>query len=198
MSRFLPFLLIFSLAFSLGAAAAKPGNVGSGSNPQTQSVPATGSIEVGFSPEGSGEALVIKVINSAKKSLYIMSYSFTSAHVTEALLNARHRGVQVALIADKKNNTSQDHSGKAKAAMSALVTAGAYVRTIGIYPIHHDKVIIADGLHVELGSFNYSSAAATSNSENVLVNWNNEALANVYLKHFKDRYEQGQDFTPNY
>jgi phosphatidylserine/phosphatidylglycerophosphate/cardiolipin synthase-like enzyme len=61
----------------------------------------------------------------------------------------------------------------------ALVNVGADVRTISVYPIHHDKVIIADRQTVKLGSFNYSDAAARKNSENVLVNWGNPKLAEV-------------------
>ena len=45
------------------------------------------------------------------------------------------------------------------------------MRVINVYPIHHDKVVIVDAETVELGSFNYSDAAAHRNSENVLVNW---------------------------
>jgi phosphatidylserine/phosphatidylglycerophosphate/cardiolipin synthase-like enzyme len=37
--------------------------------------------------------------------------------------------------------------------------------------------VISDGKHVQTGSFNYSQAAAKSNSENVLVVWNNPDLA---------------------
>lgn len=56
----------------------------------------------------------------------------------------------------------------------------------------HDKVIIADRETVELGSFNYSDAAARKNSENVLVNWRNPALAKVYMQHFERNYRQAR------
>ena len=95
----------------------------------------------------------------------------TGVPVVEALVRARHRGVIVRLVADGKDNVSADRSGKARAALGALVNAGADVRTIRVYPIHHSKVLIADRQTVELGSFNYSDAAAHRNSENVLVNW---------------------------
>ena len=101
-------------------------------------VPATGAIEVAFSPSEGSEALVIKVIDSAKSELRILSYSFTSAPITAASLRARHRGVDVRLVADQKNNVSEDRSGKARAALSALVNAGIDVRTISVYPIQHD------------------------------------------------------------
>jgi phosphatidylserine/phosphatidylglycerophosphate/cardiolipin synthase-like enzyme len=164
----------------------------------TFTMPAAGTIEVAFSPNEGGEALVVKVIDSAKSELHVLSYSFTSAPVTAALLRARKRGVAVRLVADKRNNVSEDHSGKARAALSALATAGADVRTISIYPIHHDKVIVADRQTVELGSFNFSDAAARRNSENVLVNWGNPKLADVYLQHFDRNYRQAVKFDTAY
>jgi phosphatidylserine/phosphatidylglycerophosphate/cardiolipin synthase-like enzyme len=135
-------------------------------------VPATGAIEVAFSPDEGSEALVLKVIDSARHDIRMLSYSFTSAPVTRALLQAKKRGVDVKVVADEKNNVSQDRSGKARAALSALVlNAGADVRVINVLPIHHDKVTIVVAETVELGSFNYSDAAAHRNSEDVLVNW---------------------------
>jgi phosphatidylserine/phosphatidylglycerophosphate/cardiolipin synthase-like enzyme len=119
-------------------------------------LPATGTIEVAFSPNEGSEHLVVKVIDSAKTEIDLLSYSFTSVPVVEALIRARHRGVTVHLVADEKDNVSADRSGKARAALGALVNAGADVRTIRVYPIHHDKVIIVDRQTVELGSFNYS------------------------------------------
>lgn len=161
-------------------------------------VPATGTVEVAFSPSEGSEALVIKVADSARTELRILAYSFTSAPVTAALLRARKRGVDVRLVADEKNNITDDRSGKARAALSALVNAGIDVRTISVYPIHHDKVMVADRETVELGSFNYSDAAARRNSENVLVNWRNPKLAAVYLGHFERNYRQARGFQTQY
>lgn len=165
---------------------------------RTYEVPAAGVVEVAFSPNEGSEALVIKVIDSAKSELRILSYSFTSARITEALIRARKRGVDVRLVADEKNNTDEDRSGKARAALSALRNAGADVRVISAYPIHHDKVIVADRETVELGSFNYSESAARRNSENVLVTWRNAKLAEVYLQHFERNYRQSAPYSGRY
>jgi len=161
-------------------------------------VPAAGTVEVAFSPNEGSEHLVIKVIDSAKSELDLLSYSFTSVPVVQALVRARHRGVKVTLVADYKDNVSADRSGKARAALNALVNADADVRTISVYAIHHDKVIIADRQTVEQGSFNYSDAAAHRNSENVLVNWGNPKLAAVYLEHFRRNYDQAAPYKPSY
>lgn len=155
----------------------------------TYSLPAAGAIEVAFSPDEGAEYLVVKVIDSAKSEIKILAYSFTSAPVVKALLRARKRGVAVSLVADYKSNAGEEGSEKSRIALSTLVKAGCDVRVISVYAIHHDKVIICDRQTVELGSFNYSFAAAHKNSENVLVNWNNPGLAEVYLRHF-DRNRQ--------
>lgn len=151
-------------------------------------------IETAFSPDGDSEALVVKVIHSAKKTIRLSAYSFTSPAVTRALIDAQRRGVDVAVVVDYKNNMIDDRSGKARIALNLLADAKIAVRTISSYPIHHDKFIIADALHVETGSFNYSASAANYNSENVLVVWNNPQVAASYLKHWNSRYEQGADY----
>ena len=164
----------------------------------SKEVTAAGTLEVAFSPKQGAEALVLKAIDSARSSIKVMAYSFTSSRVTAALLRAQKRGVAVSLVADEEHNLKNGASPKARAAFSALSLAGAQVRLISAYAIHHDKVLIIDDLHVQLGSYNCSESAATRNSENVLVNWNNPALAAVYADHFAKNWALAQQFNPDY
>ena len=164
----------------------------------SKEVTAAGTLEVAFSPKQGAEALVLKAIDSARSSIKVMAYSFTSSKVTAALLRAQKRGVAVSLVADEEHNLKSGASPKARAAFSALSLAGAQVRVISAFAIHHDKVLIVDDLHVQLGSYNYSESAATRNSENVLVNWNNPALAAVYADHFAKNWALAQQFNPDY
>jgi phosphatidylserine/phosphatidylglycerophosphate/cardiolipin synthase-like enzyme len=78
------------------------------------------------------------------------------------------------------------------------VTAGIPVRINAVYALHHDKYIIVDGRHVQNGSFNYSRGAAKSNSENVLVIWNDANLAAAFLQHWQSRWDQGSAFVAPY
>jgi phosphatidylserine/phosphatidylglycerophosphate/cardiolipin synthase-like enzyme len=164
--------------------------------PSTTRVPATGEVEFAFSPLQGAEGLVLKVITAAKSELRVLGYSFTSAPVTAALIAARKRGVDVRVVVDHRNNVSEDRSGKARASLGALALAGVPVRTIGAYAIHHDKVIVADRSTTQTGSFNYSAAAASANSENVLVLWNNPVAAQGYLRHWEHNWRQGVDWKP--
>ena len=130
---------------------------------------------------------MLKVMDSAQRSLRLAGYSFTSPAVVRALVNARKRGVDVKVLLDDRGNR-----GKASiAAMNLIAGADIPIRVISSYAIHHDKYIVVDGRHTKTGSFNYSQAAARSNSENVLVVWNDERVASSYLAHWDSRWAQG-------
>lgn len=199
-TRNIGMLLVVCVLLASGNAWARKGQwLNQLMQPQSTVLPAAGQMEVAFSPDEGGEALVIKVIDSARREIRMLAYSFTSAPVTFALLRAQKRGVNIELVVDHKSNVAEGGGkGKARAALSSLVNAGCDVRTISVYAIHHDKVIIVDGATVETGSFNYSSAAAHKNSENVLVNWNNPQLASVYLQHFARNYAQAVPYQTQY
>lgn len=201
MQRSLSTIRQFAIALGLAAAAPIQAHAGllndvlGGAAPVTSSV---SQIEVGYSPEGSAEQLVEKAIHSARKNLRVAAYSFTSPAIVRALIDAKRRGVDVAVLVDEKNNLKEDRSGKAQAALNLLVNAGIPTRTIKVYPIHHDKYIVADGGTVETGSFNYSDAAARRNSENAIVMWHAPTLAKSYLEHWQSRWDQGTNYTSSY
>lgn len=181
----------------LGASQAQARPTPLEPSPSASQAPA-GQVEWAFSPRGGCEALVLRVIASAHREIKVLAYSFTSAQVTRALLAKAKAGVSVAVVADAKANTSEDRSGKAQAALSALANAGVDVRLISAYAIHHDKSIVVDGQTVETGSFNYSLAAEERNSENVIVHWANPALATAYLQHFRRNYDLSKPFKAAY
>ena len=157
-------------------------------------VPSEGTTEIGFSPDQGALDLVLKTINSANTSLDVMAYSFTSAEVTRALLQAKRRNVQIRVLVDYDQNFKTT-SRKTVSALSSLVTAGVQVKSIDAYAIFHDKVIIADHQHVQTGSFNYSQAAAKKNSENVIVLWHAKKVAAEYDRHFARNWQLATTFA---
>jgi phosphatidylserine/phosphatidylglycerophosphate/cardiolipin synthase-like enzyme len=95
--------------------------------------------EAGFSPEGSAARLVDRAIDHAQHSIRLAAYSFTSSDVVRRLIEAKRRGVDVAVIVDEKNNLVEDRSGKGRAALNLLVNAAIPTRTISVYPIFHSN-----------------------------------------------------------
>lgn len=154
-------------------------------------LPATAapSIQTAFSPEGGALQLVLSTIGSARESIRLMGYSFTSPEVVRALVDAHRRGVDVKIVLDEKGNRNKP----SLAAMNLVAGAGIPLRTNDRYAIMHDKVII-----VETGSFNFTRAGARANSENVLVIREMPEIASRYLAHWQSRWSQGVDRTSQY
>lgn len=153
---------------------------------------ASNSIDVAFSPNPGGQDLVVKAINSAKTSLCVAAYSFTSKPISEAILQAKKRGVRVKVVADEKANQSK------YTATRFLANQGIDVRLNGNYAIMHNKFIVVDNQTVETGSFNYSQAAQKKNAENVIVMWNNPEVAAKYAIECERLYNEAQPLVKSY
>jgi len=152
------------------------------------------SVESGFSPDGSASALVLRAIGSARKSVRLAAYSFTSPSVVSALIDAKRLGVDVRVLVDDKGN----HGKASEAALNLLAGADIAVRTVSVYAIHHDKYAVIDGVTVQTGSFNYTSSAERRNSENVLVINSCSDVAKQYLEHWQSRWDHGVDWRMTY
>ena len=157
-----------------------------------QALPAGAAFDAGFSPSGQSLDVVLKGIQSARSSILVAAYSFTSKPIASALLQAHKRGVKVALVADLKDNS------KSYSAATFLANQGVPVRLNGNYAILHDKFMVIDGLHVQTGSFNYSAAAVDRNAENVLLLWNVKPLADQFGAEWQRLWNEGQALQPAY
>jgi len=62
-------------------------------------------IEVYFSPKGGCTDAVVSALDRATNSIFVQAYSFTSVPIAKALLNAKRRGIKVAVILDKSQRT---------------------------------------------------------------------------------------------
>ncbi|EDH5492697.1 phospholipase D family protein [Salmonella enterica subsp. enterica serovar Java] len=160
----------------------------------TSCVIAAPSIQVGFSPEGTAQQVVLNTINQSQQSIRMMAYSFTSPVIVKALINARKRGVDVKVVVDEKGNRGKS----SVAAMNLLVNAGIPVRTVSKFKILHDKIIISDKNSVETGSYNFSQSANSANSENAILIQDVPELAKQYLQHWQSRWQVGHDWKSTY
>lgn len=122
-------------------------------------------LTVHFSPKGGCADAVVDLIASAKVSIRLAGYSFTSVPIAVAMVTAQRNGVDVRLVLDKS-----DAGPKAVRGSKALVVAGsgAHVWIDRKHAIFHDKYLVVDDRIVETGSFNYTQAAEGSNAENCL------------------------------
>ena len=150
-------------------------------------------IEAAFAPEAHAQALVLRLIATARQSIRLAGSSFSSPDIVRALVAARRSGVDVRVLLDDKSNREP----VALAAMDAMTRADIPVKVVAAYPVQHDSFIVVDGRHTQTGSFEYTPSAAQSNSENVLVVWNNPVVAASYLAHWESRWRQGVTVETN-
>lgn len=155
-------------------------------------VQAEPNVQVGFSPEGSAQKLVLETIASAKHDIQILAYAFQAPDIMQALVAAKNRGVNVRVVVDKKRNKGKT----SKKAMDFVTSNGVELRTNDHFHIHHDKVIIVDGSTVETGSFNFAPSAETANSENVVVIRDMPEVAKQYVAHWQSRWDLGKPYPP--
>ena len=146
------------------------------------------SIEIGFSPEGSAQSLILKVIHAARYEIRIACYSFTSQPIVDALIEAKLRGVDIKIVID----SHADNLIQTRRAIRRIRQSGIRVRYNDVYKIQHDKIIIVDQSIVETGSYNYTESAAMENSENVIVIWRSPSTAKQYLEHWLIRWNQAR------
>jgi phosphatidylserine/phosphatidylglycerophosphate/cardiolipin synthase-like enzyme len=119
--------------------------------------------QVYFSPNHGATKAVVDALNRARTTVLVQAYSFTSAPIAKALVEAHNRGVDVQVILDRKQ-TGARYSSADFVAHASIVTL-----VDGAHDIAHNKVMIIDGEAVLTGSFNFTTAAEQRNAENLLV-----------------------------
>ena len=155
-------------------------------------LPPDASFDVGFSPNGESLNLVLSAIGSARESILVAAYTFTSKPIATALVAAKKRGVQVFVVADKKSNSGQ------YTAVTFLANMGVSVRLDDHYAIFHNKFMVIDLNTLETGSFNYSASAVSRNAENVFVLWNAPSVAALYGTTWRKLWDESEPLEARY
>jgi phosphatidylserine/phosphatidylglycerophosphate/cardiolipin synthase-like enzyme len=140
------------------------------------SAPPAASIEIHFSPSSACRDAIVQLIDSARSTIRVQAYSFTSRPITRALVEAHRRGVTVEMVLDRSDRRSNR--------VKELQAAGVRVWFDASHPIAHDKVVIVDDRAVSTGSFNLT-AQAERNAENCLV-IRQEPVARQYTAHWTE------------
>jgi len=144
-------------------------------------------VRVFFSPKGGCTEAIIAEIDQARTEILIQAYSFTSAPIAKALLEAHKRGVGVEAVLDKSQRTERYTSA------TFLFNAGIPTYIDDRHAIAHNKVIIIDGGIVITGSFNFTKAAEEKNAENLLI-IRSEELARLYRENWILHRNHSEDY----
>lgn len=145
------------------------------------------SVSVWFSPRGGCTDACVAAISAARKTIRVQAYSFTSAPIAKALVEAAKRGVKVEAILDKSQRTANYSSA------DFIAHAGIPTYIDAKHAIAHNKVIVIDEETVVTGSFNFTKAAEEANAENMLV-IRDPKLASRYLENWTEHLKHSERY----
>ena len=140
-----------------------------------------------FSPNGGCTEAIVNQIDNAKSEILIQAYSFTSAPIAKALVNAHKRGVHVEIILDKSNKSEKYSAG------DFTVHMGVTTYIDSQHAIAHNKIMIIDKETVITGSFNFTKAAEEKNAENLLI-IRSKKLAEIYIDNWNKHKEHSEKY----
>lgn len=135
-----------------------------------------------FTPGGDCTRIIVKEIDQAQKTILVQAYSFTSAPIAKAILDASKRGVKVQVILDKSQKTQKYSSA------DFFIHTGVPTYIDSEHAIAHNKIILIDDKTLITGSFNFTKAAQEKNAENLLV-LHDPALISLYKKNWQSHFQ---------
>jgi phosphatidylserine/phosphatidylglycerophosphate/cardiolipin synthase-like enzyme len=91
-----------------------------------------------FSPNGGATAAIVRELGTAQHRIMGQAYSFISAPIAKALLDAHKRSVKILAVLDKSNQTDK------YSAATFLANSGIPVLIDAEHAIAHNKVIVID------------------------------------------------------
>jgi phosphatidylserine/phosphatidylglycerophosphate/cardiolipin synthase-like enzyme len=144
--------------------------------------------EVFFSPHGGCTEAAVQALEKARTSVLVQAYSFTSAPIAKALVDAAKRGVKVEIILDKSQRTEKYSEA------DFMVHAGIPTAIDAKHAIAHNKVMVIDGATVITGSFNFTKAAEENNAENMLV-IQDATLAGKYAENWSAHAQHSEPYA---
>jgi phosphatidylserine/phosphatidylglycerophosphate/cardiolipin synthase-like enzyme len=161
----------------------------------TKPLPATGTVQVAFTPEEDATGLIVKALREAHKTVRVLAYSFTSNEISFALIEAKRRGLDVQVIADAEQIRRLEHNK-----IGLMHQAGVRVWLDEQHQSAHNKVMVIDGdtanPAIVTGSMNFTYSGQFKNAENVLILRGNKALAEAYGANWQRHHNHASPYRP--
>lgn len=126
-------------------------------------IPTAESTDAFFSPGEACRNTIIRQIETAIERLHICVFTISDDSITNSLLTAHKKGVQIKLITD--NDKSLDMGSD----IEQLARAGITVKMDSTPNHMHHKFMVSDQRSLITGSYNWTLSAAKHNHENIIV-----------------------------
>ncbi len=138
-------------------------------------------VKVYYNHDTRANDQVINTIQDAEKFVYFAVYTFTRDDIKDALLAAKHRGLTVEGIVDKKQSAEIETQ---RSLVNELRSAGIPVAMNDHNYIMHLKAVVTDKGYVS-GSYNWT-AAATDNNDEIIEAGRDDTIRTQYEQTLKE------------
>lgn len=128
------------------------------------------------------EDALIKALRDSRESVYGAFYDISSEKITDELIAAYNRGIDVKIVTEKDN-----YSGKA---VNSLIEAKIPIIKDNSAGFMHNKFAVIDRELVFTGSYNITENGASRNNNNAIL-LKSEKLAGIYLEEFNEMFHHG-------
>ncbi len=139
--------------------------------------------EAHFSPGEDCRRQLLDLLVSARNSIDISVFTISDDRLSDAILAAHKRGVNVRLITD--NDKARDQGSD----VFYLIDLGLPVRMDASENHMHHKFAVIDKKILVNGSFNWTRSATDYNQENILVT-DEPKLVTAYLSEFEGLWKE--------
>ncbi len=127
------------------------------------------------------ERALVSFINSANRYVHVAIFELELERVVNALIDAKHRGVDVKVVMDDRM--------KRKWAAKKLKAAGIPIVFDNRKPYMHNKFVVVDGKAVWSGSMNFKESSVYRNDNNAFIIFSPQVAEN-YEREFQEMFAQ--------
>lgn len=143
---------------------------------------------------GGVDMPLVTAINGVQNTLDIAAFEWNNPRLTQAVIDAHNRGVQVRMVVDDEHALEDEDS-----TIEQVIDAGVTVVDDSRSALMHNKFMIMDGSVVWTGSMNYTVNGTYRNNNNMLV-LRSRRVVEAYQAEFNEMFtarEFGSSRSPN-
>ncbi len=151
-------------------------------NPANKFQVGNSNIEIYFSPQDKSSLRIVQLIKNAQNYIYIPTFLITHTQISNELIAAHKKGIDVKIIMDANNVYTRNTKHQLLRQNGIPVKIENYAGKL------HSKTMIIDDKYIIMGSMNFSNSGENKNDENMLI-ITNPRLAQSYKNFFNYLWE---------
>jgi phosphatidylserine/phosphatidylglycerophosphate/cardiolipin synthase-like enzyme len=151
-------------------------------------------VQLHSSPEDRVDTVVEHAIDNAQERIYAAVFSFRLSWLTDAMIEAHRRGVEVVLITDRKQSETTQEDDRLRQAGIPVIEA---LNDVTPYTAMHHKFVVIDGATTLVGSYNWTYSATFHNYEDLAVIADDPEVAAAFEGEFGRVWQRYAPDQPN-